>query len=388
MRLNFKAIMAALLCFSVVVGTGFYTFMNSEDSNASVTLNPSGPLVKETTLTESDRKDLPSMTRKSARVNVLLTGSDGGRSDTMMVLSYDPGRKLVDIISFPRDTRVETVDSTGKQKVGKLNATYNFDKQGAGGPENVQKAISKIAGIPIHYYVDVDYNAVREIVNILGGIEVDIPFAMKYDDPYCDPPLHINLKPGKQVLNGDKAIQFLRWRKNNTGIQQGDIQRIERQHAFVKTAFKKAFGFKLPEEIQAALKYIKTDMPIDKMLYYAGTSIGLDTAKIRSYRLPGDAEMIDETSYFVYDPVDAGRMMLAIYNRTGSEAPVNGTITEMHQIDPSIPEKQPKGPSNTVSSPVKESATTVKKSGVPKTIKKAPALTLKKHPVGDAQTAQ
>lgn len=328
MRFYFKVFATALLCFSAVIGGGLYAFMNSADEpmGYSGALDP--------------------LQTKEGRVNVLMVGSDGGRSDTMMLVSYDPTLKLVDVVSIPRDTLCKVKGKTGTQSV-KINAFFGTN-HGVGGPEGVVAEVKALLKVPVNYYVNIDYRAVKEIVDILGGVEVDIPLHMKYDDPYCDPPLHINLPKGAQVLNGDKAIQFLRWRKNNDGSeQQGDLQRIERQHAFIKTAMKKAIGLKLPEVVSTTFKYMKTDMPMDKMLYYASTTVGLDPKKIQSYRIPGDAQMVDGTSYFVHDPVATAAMLQSIRNRTGTEALRDGTVTDVQEPEaPPVKGKLPPGPTD------------------------------------------
>lgn len=339
MRFYLKIFGIAFLCFAVIIGAGLYFFIHNIDK--SVVVKSEGtiqPRFTEDKISDEDRLDLSVMTRKSARVNVLLLGSDGGRSDMMMVISYDPIRKLADLISVPRDTynRVAGYDSPGMHKI---NAVYGL-KNGEGGPDGTRRQIEKVLQIPIHYYVNVDYNAVREIVDIMGGVQVEVPRRMKYDDPYSKPPLHIDLQPGLQTLNGDKAIQFLRWRKNNDGYGEGDIQRIERQHAFVKNAIGKAIGLKLPAIIKASTKYVKTDMETSEMIHYAGTSIGMDRDKLQSYRIPGTTATMEGLSYFVHNSKDTGKMMLAIYNRMGTETPVEGTVTHLKQLDPTAVESE------------------------------------------------
>ncbi len=318
MRFYLKVFVAAFLCFSMTIGTGLYAYIQSESSGMEEGESPSAiGAEKPEKISASDRLDLDIMTQKSKRLNVLLMGSDGGRSDTMMLVSFDPVSKLLDIVSVPRDTynKLPGHDSPGSEKI---NAVYGF-KGAEGGPEGVTRQIEKLLDVPIHYYVNVDYDAVREVVDILGGIEVDIPQRMLYDDPYADPPLHIDLQAGSQVLDGDRAIQFLRWRKNNDGEQGGDLQRIERQHGFVKTAMKKAISLKLPQVIKASFSHLKTDMTTDKMLYYGLIAVGTDMTKMQTAMIPGEPRMIEGLSYYVHDPAATEELMLGIYNRTGEE---------------------------------------------------------------------
>lgn len=314
---------------------------------------------KKASFTADDRLSLAKMTKKSNRINVLMMGNDGGRSDTMMMVSYDPDLKLVDIVSVPRDTYHEM---PGRSPM-KINAVFGL-KGDSGGPASTAKEVGKLLGVPIDYYVSVNYEAVREIVDIIGGVEVDIPRRMKYDDPYSDPPLHIDLMAGKQVLNGDKAMQFLRWRKNNDGSggAEGDLGRIERQQTFVKTAIKKSLGLKLPMIIPTAFKYVKTDMPVSEMIKQGSSMIGMDTTKVRSYRIPGEARMVGGASYYLHYPKATEEVMLAIYNRTGDEVAVEGTLTKMEDVvDPS---KVIKDSKKTVVVPEQEEDPVVKKTEV------------------------
>lgn len=335
MRFYLKVFAASFLCFALVIGAGLYIFMKPTDENPST--DKSGGIFDmfsgKKEITEEDRLHLDRMTEKSSRVNVLMMGTDGGRSDTMMMVSYDPDTKLIDIVSVPRDTYYQI---PGKSPM-KMNAIVGL-KGDLGGPSGTSREVSKVLGVPVDYYVAVDYKAVEEVVDIIGGVEIEIPRRMKYDDPYAEPELHIDLKAGKQKLNGDQAIQFLRWRKNNDGSggAEGDLGRIERQQAFVKTAIKKALGLKLPLIIPTAVKYVKTDMPVGEMLKLGTSMIGMDMSKTRSYRIPGEAKTISGASYYLHYPKATEAVMLAIYNRTGDETPVEGTLTKLEEVvDPS-----------------------------------------------------
>lgn len=336
MRFYLKVFSAAFLCFALVIGAVLF-FVVKPGSEETAEGGKSDGIFsifnRKAEFTPEDRLDLDKMVEKSNRLNVLVMGTDGGRSDTMMMVSYDPDNQLVDIVSVPRDTYYQL---PGKSPM-KINAVIGL-KGSQGGPEGTVREVSKVLGVPVDNYVAVDYKAVKEVVDILGGVEMDIPFRMQYDDPYCKPPLHINIPAGKQLLDGDHAIQFLRWRKNNGGAhgQEGDLGRIERQQLFVKTAIKKALGLKLPLIIPTAMKYVDTDMPVGEMVKQGSSMIGMDMKNTRSYRIPGEAKTLSGASYYLHYPVATKAVMLAIYNRTGEETPVEGTLTKLEDVvDPS-----------------------------------------------------
>ncbi len=248
------------------------------------------------------------------RINILVLGTDGGRSDTMMVVSYDPKNKLADIVSVPRDT-YNHVEGRNAADQRKLNAVYGF-KGEDGGPVGLKKEVSKILGVPITYYVELDYEAVSKVVDTVGGVEVDIPFKMDYDDRYCKPPLHIHFKPGLQTVDGQGSLEYLRWRKNNDGSHSnGDLDRVKRQQEFVITAAKKAMGFKLPFVIKDVFSYLKTDMNIGDMLYLGTQGIGFDFANMKTYTIPGEAGMKYKASYYFHDTDATLALMKEIYER-------------------------------------------------------------------------
>lgn len=262
--------------------------------------------------------EIESKFKTGDRLNILVLGTDGGRSDTLMVFSYDPKNKLADIISVPRDTynHVEGKDGAAQRKI---NAVYGFKGEG-GGSVGLQSEISKMLGVPISYYIELDYKAVAKIVDTVGGVEVEIPFDMDYDDKYAEPELHIHFKQGIQTLNGQQALEYLRWRKNNGGKRSmGDLERVKRQQAFVIKTMKQAMGFKLPFVVKDVFSYLKTDMNPGDMLYIGTKAIGIDFGKMKTYTIPGEAGMKFNASYYFHDPEKTLQLMQEIYARTPEE---------------------------------------------------------------------
>ncbi|HAS72589.1 MAG TPA: LytR family transcriptional regulator [Clostridiales bacterium UBA8960] len=235
------------------------------------------------------------------KVNIIVMGVEGTRTDTMIFVSIDTKTNSVQAISIPRDTYFPTPGRNGAGQA-KLNAVYGFKE--IGGPIGVRDAISRLLGTKIDYYVVVDYDGVKEMVDLIGGVEVDVPFRMKYDDPYSKPPLHIDFQPGVQTINGDQAMAYLRFRKNNDGSHSGgDIKRMERQQDFLKSAAKSAIQFKLPYIVARSLSYVETDMPLTKGIVLATAMLGTDSESIHLQTLPsaGTGTGKDGLSYFYYD---------------------------------------------------------------------------------------
>lgn len=246
----------------------------------------------------------------SRRINVLLAGLEDTRTDTIMLATYDKAEKKASVISIPRDTHYSRKDMmyTGSNKINSINSVRGID--------GLKSKIEEILGIPVHNYVSIDYDGVRAIVDAIGGVEVDIPFYMKYDDPFADPPLHIDFQPGLTTLNGDNAIEFLRFRHGNPGYESypgGDLDRIKAQQGFILSAAKKAIGPNLPAVISSVYPYVDTDFSLPEALSLAMNIVGMDTGNIDFYTLPGSADTVNGGSFFFYDEQGIKDLVDVIY---------------------------------------------------------------------------
>ncbi len=319
MKSFLKIFLISLVCFTLLLGGGVYAFIKyslNEDETANIGTETGSDgiidSIEENPVIPMEPEDeLLALVEESKRINVLLLGMEDTRTDTIILASFDPETKNVDLISIPRDTYFHS-EGYDRADQKKINAVY-----GRSGVKGTMSVVSYIlGGVPVHEYVKVSYEGVEDIVDSLGGVTVDIPFNMKYDDPYDDPPLHIDLKKGTQVLNGKEAIQFLRFRKNNdgTGYADGDLGRIRAQQQFLKAAADKALSFRLPVVAHTAFKFVKTSMDIEDILYYAKSAMGITTDSIRTYRIPGKSSN-QTLSYFIHDEEGTRDMMLEIYKR-------------------------------------------------------------------------
>jgi LCP family protein required for cell wall assembly len=260
-----------------------------------------------------DRTELEKITEESSRINVIAFGLNEYLADTMMVISFDPEIPQLDILSIPRDTyyHIEGHNNPGQKK---MNAIYGM--KDIGGVNGMKQYVSDFLGVPIDYYVRVDFKAVEAIVDTLGGYEVTVPFNMVYDDIYDTPPLHIDIKAGRQTLNGAESVKYLRFRQNNDGsIREGDIQRIPRQQHFVDYMMNKALSFKLPSVINTIIssRYVKTDLTLENALAYSLKAAVLKPENINFYTVPGTTDMIKGVSYWIHDPYELEKMLFSIY---------------------------------------------------------------------------
>jgi LCP family protein required for cell wall assembly len=261
--------------------------------------------------------------RNSKRFNVLLVGLENSRSDTIMVASYDTENKTADLISIPRDTYCpKNADDSPDLK--KINAVY-----GQEGIEGLTSAVQNLVGIPLEKYIIIDYEALVACVDLLGGVEVNVPFHMEYSDPYDDPPLYIDIPEGTQILNGEQALKYVRFRK---GYSNQDLGRIEAQQEFLKSALKKALGLKLPSLIKEAYSYVETNVTVTDLMSLSGDVIGFSADKISMETLPGMETPLEGLSFYIPDENGIASMVKDMYtlkNNTDTDNTLEGTTGEL-----------------------------------------------------------
>ncbi|MDI9494654.1 MAG: LCP family protein [Bacillota bacterium] len=283
MKQFFKVFFISLVCFSLIITGGLF-WLN-------------GNLTEGTTDAADIFKILSN--DKDSRINVLLLGLENTRSDTIMLVTYDTKNKTGDLISIPRDTYVDR-DGFVNSGNNKINSVYTVK-----GIEGLSEIIYNITGIKPDKYVTIDYDGVRAAVDAIGGVEVDVPFHMRYTDPYANPPLDIDIPAGKQLIKGDRAMEFLRFRKTNypgyTGYSNGDLGRIEAQQGFVKAAIKKALSLKLPFVVKEVYPYVNTNFSLTEATSLAMGCIGLSTENINFHTLPGAPQTRNGISFYIID---------------------------------------------------------------------------------------
>lgn len=232
--------------------------------------------------------------RDSKRVNLILMGVNTNLTDTIMVASFDLESKRLNVISVPRDTYYPRPGyDTDAEK--KINSAYR------GNPLNTVYAVSDVLnGMPIHYYAVIEYDGVKNIVNAMGGVPMNIPFNMQYYDPYDKPPLRINIPAGEQVLNGEQSVQFLRYRY---GYSEGDIGRVKAQQEFVKSAIKQSLSFNLPKIAATVYDNVDSNITLGAATKIATKAIGMSSDKMETYTLPHTLQGV--SPWYVY-PDEAG----------------------------------------------------------------------------------
>ncbi len=241
------------------------------------------------------------------RVTVLLIGVDdaslgAARTDTMMLASFDPRSGEAAVVSIPRDTRVEIPGRSGYHRI---NTAYSL-----GGPDLTVRTVERLLGIDIDHYLVVDFASFARFIDLLGGVEVEIDRPMRYDD-YAQG-LHIDLKPGRQVLTGEQALQYVRFRADGLGdvalvdpVREVYDGRVKRQLEFVRRVAARAMGIeaipRLPQLVPELIAMVDTDIGIDRALALAVSARNLDLERLETAVLPGTGMYIGGASYWVHD---------------------------------------------------------------------------------------
>ena len=235
------------------------------------------------------------------RINVLLLGIDDGdseaaesepkRTDAIILLSFDPEKNLVSLLSIPRDTKVVL---PGHKDPDKINAAFAY-----GGAVMAKQTVANLLRVPIHYYCLADWRGFIEVVNLIGGVDIYVDKDMYYEDPYAN--LVIDIKRGYQHMDGSTAGKYVRFRSD----ELGDIGRVQRQQKFLKAAAEQMFSVQNVTKISSLLatleKYIQTDLNTLTMLKAANSFKLFGDEKLRSCMLYGKFDDSSGVSYWDAD---------------------------------------------------------------------------------------
>lgn len=259
-------------------------------------------------LTKEERLDL--------KKNIVVLGvderpseEDSGRSDTLFVVMLDTDNKDVSLLSIPRDTRVK-IPGYGWDKI---NHAFAF-----GGHKLTQETTEQLLGIRINNYVMIDFKGFKSLVDAIGGVDIEVEKPMSYYDEWDG--FTIDLAPGMQHMDGEKAIQYVRYRD-----EEGDIGRIKRQQKFLRAVYNKVTSVeiipKLPALIREADKMVDTDLSISDMMDLAQALHGMmeKHGGLHAAMVPGLPEYIDGVSYWIPDITDLRTQMADMQGAEMSE---------------------------------------------------------------------
>ena len=231
----------------------------------------------------------------SGKKNIVVMGcdirkDDAGRSDTLFVVMLDKSKKNAALLSVPRDTRVK-IKGHGWDKI---NAAFAY-----GGHKLTQETVQDFLGIKLNNYVVVDFQGFVGLVDAVGGVDINVEKRMYYYDPYAN--FEIDLKPGKQHLDGKTAMQYVRYRD-----EEGDIGRIRRQQKFIMALYheiaSKNIIAKVPGVSKQIMSMVKTDLSLKEMVELGNVMRDMmEKDGMKMSMVPGEPKYIDGISYWIPD---------------------------------------------------------------------------------------
>lgn len=256
-------------------------------------------------------------------INVLLIGVDEGgyRSDTIMLVSVDGYSNRANILSIPRDTMVKAKGYTTQ----KINALMGFGheqvkKKKIDEPEEILvDMVKELTGLPVHYFLTIDFDGFKDVIDALGGVDFNVPYNMNYDDPVQD--LHIHLRAGQQHLDGQAAHDFVRFRHNNDGSAPGeyvwgDEGREYWQQEFIKELLrqklKPQYIAKIKDLFEVVEENVRTNYTFRDLVSHIGLAQKIDIDSIGTYQLPGESKYIQAPGF-------AETLWWYVQDKTGTE---------------------------------------------------------------------
>jgi LCP family protein required for cell wall assembly len=307
------ATLSILVVMGIIVAAGAFVYLRSvqgetQDTSAAV----------RQALEQKSRTPGPP-------VNILVLGSDlrkfeikrgetKSRADTIMLIRIDPKQKKIWALSFPRDLRVD-IPGYGTDKINAANFY--------GGPPLLIKTINELTGMPIHDYVEVNFEGFKELVDAIGGVWVNVDSeihdikAANHDDTAKD------IEPGYQKLDGKHALTFVRSR----AFPEGDFKRIANQQKFMDALLAQTVRFqnvfKIPQMVQVFRKNVVTSMGLKDMLNLALDLKGVKKKDLYKARIMGKDAMIN--GIYFYTPDEEHMAVLTQRMRNGE--PFSGPAT-------------------------------------------------------------
>lgn len=285
-----------------------------------------------------DTEFIDKQTGKPKKVNknlaVFGVDKDGYRTDVIFVVNFNSETNKAKVISIPRDTKVSwtstqqaKLQEDGRYKVytSKINEMTAY-----GGIENIRDytidQIQNMLGIKIDNYVIVSISAFRDIVDAIGGVEMDVPQDMYYVDNADG--LYINLKAGPQHLDGDKAEQLIRFRR----YPEGDVARVRTQQLFLEAFAEKVMSpsiiTKIPKLINVLFDSVQTDIKLTEIPQYYNYVTSFDLSNLSFHIIPGEGRYENGVSYFFPDEEELDKVIDEVFN----DKVVETTITSDEDV--------------------------------------------------------
>lgn len=280
--MKFKRLLITLLTVATVY-FGSNLFLNRLENKKNIT-NYGKEAASENKYQKVDHEILVLMV--GVDVNENNENPDFTRTDTIMLCKINAETGKVDLLSIPRDSRIKVRD-----EFTKANHAHAY-----GGIGLTLKSLRDFLGLDIDYYVEINYDALVNIVDGMGGLKYKVPKGISIDHG------DVHIRPGINDMDGMDVLWYLRTRKiyNN-----GDLGRVNAQQEFLKAIVnelvKKSKEISMTSLIETYFKDVKTNLPFSTMVEFANSMSNFSSDKFKTYTVPGEASMIDGISYYIPD---------------------------------------------------------------------------------------
>ena len=288
-KYNFLKTLLILIILTIILFIGYFIYGTIKNGGGTQGLI--------STVMGQTQEEIKSLEPFSA----LLLGSSQNMTDTIMIFKYNPQTQNAYLISKPRDTFIGDNKNSARAS-DKINSVYQGKY-----PEKILNAVNKVTGLDLKYYVLVDTEALKALVDAIGGVYFDVPIDMKYTDKKQG--LYINLKAGYQLLDGDKAEQVVRFRHNQDGSSysyeygNNDTGRMKTQRNFLKAVIKQTLTpsniVNIGKFIDIAQTYVKTNIPMDILKQYIAPAVNFSVDNLETGTIPGVNEKCNGVWIFV-----------------------------------------------------------------------------------------
>ncbi|SCY69001.1 LCP family protein [Alkaliphilus peptidifermentans] len=300
-----KFIAFVIACITLAFLSGLISFMvvsdggNNTDTIKKDTIKNAQEQVKNTSV---------KIEEDDSRIDFIVAGIDRGKNDALIFATYSMKNHKLDLIFIPRDTYYRFRGGTGVN-IDKIKDTHSSLKM-----EGLKLAMNDIIGREtIEHHIIIDYKAFENLIDSIGGVNVTIKEKMYYNDPYQNPPLVIDFKPGTYNLNGRDSLKYIRYVKGNNSeaLNRGsDVGRINAMQSFLNDALEKAFTHRLPVVLTTAFKHINTSFTAPDIVKISTSVAGIKAEDINIYVLPG---YMTPENYYVIDQEELDLLISKIY---------------------------------------------------------------------------
>ena len=253
---------------------------------------------------------------KLDKMYCLLLGESQNLTDTIMLASYDPKTQEAALLSIPRDTYIgDNINNVSAYD--KINAVYQYGV----GLQDLLEDVRNLTGINVQYYLKVDTEALKALVDEIGGVYFDVPIDMHYTDRGQG--LYIDLQAGYQLLDGDKAEQLVRFRHNNDGSTYPydygieDLGRMRTQKDFLAELLKQCIekmdlntilGF-----LDIAEQYVETNLDFDAIKDYIPYILEYNVDELKTDTLPGESVLTNGVYVYLVDEEESEEMINELF---------------------------------------------------------------------------